>query len=223
MSPNQIKKPAGSLPVGRQSKKPTPSSDSILESLRNIGGDTASSVKKDVFEGISKDFFSQMFGYEQKPQKASGDLVPGQSIEIEKVLEEQKEENKVLRQQLAHEQSLRKQEQTLVARQSQELKLQIQALTGEVTQLAVTTQGLARETQIAAIQAPANPGVYHVTFFEKLRTFIVSFRRKIENASLWMQSYNSRSAKKKTFWGQVSKSGAKRLLSNEDYLQRSAG
>lgn len=206
-----------------RSKSQTPSSDSILEALRDIGGGTASSVKKDVFEGISQDFFNQAFGYDRKPQKASGDLAPGQSIEFDQVLEEQKEENKALRSQLAYEQSLRHQEQTLVSQQSQELKVQIQALAGEVTQLAKTTQGLAQETQIAAMQAPANPGVYHVNFFEKLRSYIVSFRRKIENASLWMQSYNTRSAKKKGFWGQVGKSGAKRLLSNEDYIQRSAG
>lgn len=206
-----------------KTKRQSPSSDSLLEALRDIGGGTASSVKKDVFEGISQDFFNQAFGYEKKPQKASGDLVPGQSIEFDQVLEEQKEGNKALRSQLAYEQSLRREEQTLVVRQSQELKVQIQALAGEVTQLAKTTQGLARETQIAALQAPADPGVYHVNFFEKLRSYIVSFRRKIENASLWMQSYNARSAKKKTFWGQVGKSGAKRLLSNEDYIQRSAG
>ncbi|TSC90330.1 MAG: Uncharacterized protein G01um10145_2 [Microgenomates group bacterium Gr01-1014_5] len=207
----------------KKSKTKTPASDSILEALRDIGGGMASSVKKDVFEGISQDFFNQAFGYEKKPRQASGDLAPGQSIEFDQVLEEQKEENKVLRSQLAYEQSLRHQEQTLVSQQSQELKVQIQALAGEVTQLAKTTQGLARETQIAAMQAPANPGVYHVNFFEKLRSYIVSFRRKIENASLWMQSYNTRSAKKKGFWGQVGKSGAKRLLSNEDYIQRSAG
>ncbi|OGY12438.1 MAG: hypothetical protein A3F61_01310 [Candidatus Blackburnbacteria bacterium RIFCSPHIGHO2_12_FULL_41_13b] len=207
----------------KKSRTKTPASDSILEALRDIGGSATSSVKKDIFEGIPQDFFNQAFGYERKQQKASGDLVPGQSIEFDQVLEEQKEENKVLRSQLSYEQSLRHQEQTLVSRQSQELKVQIQALAGEVTQLAKTTQGLARETQIAAMQAPANPGVYHVNFFEKLRSYIVSFRRKIENASLWMQSYNTRSAKKKGFWGQVGRSGAKRLLSSEDYLQRSAG
>lgn len=204
-------------------KKQVVNTDSILESLRDIGGDIGQSVKKDVFEGVPKDFFNQMFGYEKNPRNASGDLAPGQAIEFDKVLEEQRGENVLLRQQLANEQSLRRQEQTLVSQQSQELKLQIQAVASEVTQLAKTTQGLARETQIAAIQAPANPGVYHITFFEKLRSYIVSFRRKIENASLWMQSYNQRSAKKKTFWGQVGKSGAKRLLSAEDYLQRSAG
>lgn len=223
MSLYQNKKQGRNVSVGAQAKKQAPASDSILETLRDIGGDTASAVKKDIFEGISGDFFNQMFGYERRGQKASGDLMPGQSIEFDSVLEEQKEENKILKAQLAQEQSLRKQEQSLVSRQSQELKVQIQALATEVTELAKTTQGLARETKIAAIQAPANPGIYHVTFFEKLRSYIVSFRRKIENASLWMQSYNTRSAKMKTFWGQVGRSGAKRLLSSEDYLQRSAG
>src|SRR3989344_4508764 len=78
----------------KKSRTKTPASDSILEALRDIGGSATSSVKKDIFEGIPQDFFNQAFGYERKQQKASGDLVPGQSIEFDQVLEEQKEENK---------------------------------------------------------------------------------------------------------------------------------
>lgn len=199
-----------------------PPSDSILEALRDIGGDAGSTLKNETSE-ISKRFFDSMLGWERPQPKASGDLFPGQSIDLKSVLEEQKEENKVLRQRLVYEQSLRAQEQQLSQRQAQETKVQTAALSNELTELAKSTQTLARETQIAAMQAPVTPGVYHITFFEKLRSFIVSFRKKIENASLWLQASNQRSAKKRTFWGQVGKSGAKRLLSAEDYLQRSAG
>ncbi len=202
---------------------PAPRTDNLLESLRDIGGSGLDSVKDHVFQGIPKDFTSQLFGFERPPAKASGEIAPGQSLDIDAVLEGQKAENQVLRARLAQEQSLREQEKTLFAQKSQDLKMELGALVQEVTSLAKTTQGLARETQIATIQAPANPGVYHVIFFEKLREFIRSFRKKIENASLWLQSYNQRAQKRRTFWGQVGQSGSKRLLSPEDYSQRSAG
>ncbi len=203
-------------------KKQTPRTDNLLESLRDIGGDSFSSIKNEAGQ-IPADFFNQMFGWEKPKPKASGNLVPGQSLEIAQAYEEQKEENVMLRSKLAQEQSLRAQEQSLTTRKSQEIRMELNTLVQEVSSLAQTTQGLARETQIAVLQAPANPGIYHAVFFEKLRSFIISFRKKIENATLWMQASNQRAAKKKGFWGQVGQGGAKRLLSNEDYLQRSAG
>lgn len=207
-----------------QQRRPLPRTDNLLESLRDIGNSGLTTAKKDLFEGIPQDIFSQLFGAPEKSQrKAQGDLRPGQSLEIETMLREEREENRVLRLRLAREQEMRGEDQTLVEQKTQTLKLELNALASEVQKLAKTTQGLARETQIAAMQAPANPGIYHINFFERLRIFISSFRKKIENASLWLGSQNQRAAKRRTFWGQVAKAGSKRLLSPEDYLQRSAG
>lgn len=203
-------------------KRPLPRTDNLLEALRDIGSDSFDTLKRDVFEGIPKDFTRELLGWERPKPKTTGNLMPGQTLRLEEALIEEREENKVLRAKLAQEQRIRQEDQSLMAKKSQELKVELHALTSEVVQLAKTTQGLSQQVEIAAIQGPANPGIYHIIFFEKLRSFIASFRKKIENASLWMQSYNSR-AKKKSFWGQVSKSGAKRLLSPEDYNQRSAG
>lgn len=207
-----------------KSKRFISRNDSLLESLRDIGGSASGTIKKDLFEGIPQDIMRQLFGGPEKSSvKASGDIRPGESLEINAVLEAEREENKKLRAQLTQERRLREEEQVIIQKKGQELKVELHALTQEVVQLAKTTQGLARETEIAAVQAPANPGIYHVVFFEKLREFIKSFRKNIESASTWMQSYNQRASRKKTFWGQVGRSGAKRLLSQEDYMQRSAG
>lgn len=204
-------------------KRPAPRTDNLLEALRDIGGDSFNTLKKDVFEGIPKDFTRELLGWERPKPKVSGDLMPGQTLRIEQALVEEREENKVLRAKLGQEQRLRQEEQSWMAKKGQELKVELHALTSEVVQLAKTTQGLSQQVEIAAVQGPANPGIYHIVFFEKLRSFIASFRKKVQNASLWMESYNSRASKKKGYWGQVAKSGAKRLLSPEDYNQRSAG
>ena len=51
---------------------------------------------------------------------------------------------------------------------SNELKLELHVLMQELSKLASVTPKLAQEVQIAAFQAPVNPGIYHLVFFEKL-------------------------------------------------------
>ncbi|HBL52419.1 MAG: hypothetical protein A2694_01440 [Candidatus Blackburnbacteria bacterium RIFCSPHIGHO2_01_FULL_40_17] len=206
------------------SKKRALRTDNFLESFRDIGGQASNTLKKDIFEGIPSDIMRQIFGGAERPSvKASGNINPGESLDIQLLLEEEREENKILKGKLAHEKRLREEESVIISQKGQELRVELHALTQEVVQLSKSTEGLARETQIAAMQAPVSPGIYHVVFFEKIREFIRSFRKSIESASVWMQAANQRASKKKTFWGQVGKSGAKRLLSQEDYMQRSAG
>jgi hypothetical protein len=221
MSSNTILPSSGKRPA--QGKKPRQTTDSLLESLRDIGRDAGGSLSEDVFKGIPQDFFSQMFGQEQPKAKASGDLMPGGSIEIKHAIEEQKQENQVLRAKLATEQRMRQELEVASEQKSQDLRVELQAVMQEVSSLAMSTAELSNETKIAVLQAPVNPGIYHVGFFTRLREFIKSFRQKIQGASLWMQAANSRAQKKKGFWGGVQKGGAKRLLSQEDYMQRSAG
>lgn len=204
--------------------KSLPRTDNLLESLRDIGDSGFQSVKRDIFEGIPQDILGQIFGATEKPRrKVQSEIKPGQSIEIDAMLSQEREENKILRQRLAYEERIRQEDNSVTEQKTQSLKLELSALTQEVQNLAKATQSLAQETKITVMQAPANPGIYHVAFFERLREFIRSFRKRIESAAIWMQSHNQRAAKKRTFWGQVSKSGSKRLLSPEDYLQRSAG
>ncbi|MAG59807.1 hypothetical protein CMO96_03405 [Candidatus Woesebacteria bacterium] len=216
-----LKRPGQNQKTNRS--KSSPRTDNLLESLRDIGGGTARAVKKDFGQGVPEDFMRQLFGMGKEPVHASGEIAPGQSIEMDTVLEAERTENKALRLRLSQERTLREQDKSLITQKSQELKVELHALTQEVQHLAKSTQGLSRKVEVAAMQAPADPGVYHILFFEKLRSFIASFRKKIENASLWLQSHNQRSAKRRSFWGQVGQSGSKRLLSPEDYSQRSAG
>jgi len=52
--------------------------------------------------------------------------------------------------------------------------------------------------------------------------FMKSFRKKIEDAQIWLHASNKR-AEKKNFWSTYKKHGSKFLLSPDHYLQRSAG
>lgn len=88
--------------------------------------------------------------------------------------------------------------------------------------MAVSTQNLAEQTQIAVIQAPTKPGIYHIVFFQKILEFLQSFRKKVDLAATWLQSSNKR-AEKKNYWAMYKKKGSSFLLSPDHYLQRSAG
>lgn len=205
------------------SKYAAPQSDKLVEQLRDIGQGTVQSLKEDLLFPASKDILRQVLGFEKPSVRASGELVAGQAIEIDAVLAAQQEENRILSFRLMRENQLREADKIANERKTNDLRLQLQAITSEVTHLAVATKDLSEEVKVAAMEAPVNPGIYHIVFFEKLLSFIKSFRKKIQNASLWLHSQNQISAKRRRFWGQVGLSGAKRLLSSEDYIVRSAG
>jgi len=193
----------------------------VLESLKDIGSGAASSIKSDLLERGSKDFLDQIFGNRQN-KKYSGEISVGESLEMDEVISGEYDEKKKLEGQLFLERQLRQEEKILVEKKGNELKLQLHAITQEVIALALSTQDLGDELEVASVQAPTNPGVYHVVFFEKLLSFIKAFRKKIENASVWLHASNNR-AEKRSFWGRYKKHGSKFLLSPDHYLQRSAG
>lgn len=204
----------------KKSKKPLTQANP-LEALKDLGTGAAKSLKEDLIEKTPRDFMDQLFG--PKPQKYSGEIFVGESLEIREIMTGEHEEKQRLRAQLTLERSLRLEEQSHINKKTNELKIQLKTIQEEVLILAQNTQGLSKEIQIATMQAPIEPGIYHLVFFEKLLEFIKSFRKKIEEASVWLHSTNTRAAKKNAWGARYKKHGAKYLLSGEHYLSRSAG
>jgi hypothetical protein len=182
----------------------------VLESLKDIGSDA------------SKNLLNQVLGRFPFEQKYSGEINPGETLEFKDLMSGKHEENIKLQRQLFLERKLTEEEKIHSAQKSNELKVQLQALMQEVLNLAKTTQNLSQEVETAVMQAPAQPGIYHLIFFKKLLEFVQSFRKKIENASVWLGATNRR-AEKKNYWSMYKKKGASFLLSPDHYLSRSAG
>ena len=206
-----------------QSQKPqkTAKRSSVLENLKDVGGNTGKTLKKDLVQGVSEEFINQLLG--RKPEKKySGDITPGESLEFEDVFSGRQEQTMKLEKQLSLERKLRQEEKSRSEKKGNELKMQLKAVTEEVVMLAQNTQELAEEVQVATMQAPIEPGVYHVIYFEKLLEFIKSFRKNIGQAKVWLQSSNKR-AQKKNYWASYKKHGGKFLLAADHYVSRSAG
>ncbi len=193
----------------------------VLENLKDIGGSTAKSLKKDLLQGASQEFLNQLFG-KKSERGYSGEISPGETLEFDEVLSGRHQEVLKLKKQIALEKRLREEEKARIEKKTGELRLQLGAIIQEVSLLSQATQELAQETQVAAMQAPVEPGVYHLIFFEKLLEFIKSFRKKIEEAKVWLQASNGR-AQKKNYWARYKKHGGKFLLAADHYLTRSAG
>ena len=192
-----------------------------LESLKDIGSGIAKSLEEDLLSQTPKDFIDQILG--PRPRNFSGEIIAGESLEVSEVLSGEHEEKLKLRHQLHLERTLRIEEKESIDRKTNELRIRLSSIQEEVLELAQGTQDLAEETQIAAMQAPIEPGIYHILFFEKLLEFVKSFRKKIEEASVWLHATNKRAAKKNAWGANYKKHGAKYLLSGEHYISRSAG
>ena len=208
--------------VGDKKKQQQRTKQNVLESLKELGSGMGDTLRNDVFKRTSEDFLKELLGITRAESKKSGELVQGQSLQMSEAMAGKVEENKKLRAQISLERTMSAEAQRLSQEKSNDLKVQLQALTNEVQKVAVSTGVFAEQVQVAMIQAPANPGIYHIVFFEKVLNFLQSFRKKVNEASVWLSSSNKR-AEKKNYWNMYKKKGSSFLLSPDHYLQRSAG
>ncbi|MCX7928250.1 MAG: DUF5660 domain-containing protein [Patescibacteria group bacterium] len=197
-----------------------------LEAIKEIGKDTVNQMRQEISK-LPNELFENLFGnyypYKNTSRRYSGEIAPGETIEINDILSGKIEQVQKMHESIALEQRLLQEEKIRTEKKSQELKAQLNAIQQELLTAVKSTQGLAEEVQIAAMTSAVNPGIYHIVFFEKLLAFIKSFRTKIQEAQTWLYAVNKRS-QKKNMWGiNYKKHGAKYLLSSEHYLQRSAG
>jgi len=190
----------------KKSSKKKGISDNFLEVLRELG------------EGTIDTTVDQITG-----RKRSGELKPDETIELEQFARETVEREKFTQEFEQEILGLRHREKLVYTKEQQEIKLQIKAIQDELKKLAESTQGLAKEVEIAAKQVPVEPGVYHLTFFEKLRQIIIQFRQRIEDSRTWLAASNQRAKRRNYYWSQVKKSGTKFMLSAERYMSTSAG
>jgi hypothetical protein len=193
-----------------------------LEALKDLGQNTAQEMRSEANK-LSADFMQELLGIKAPSKNFSGEIMPGEPIDMSEVYSGKYEETIKIKKQMAFERRIIQEERIQLEKRTGELRMQLTAVREEILILASKTQELAEETQIAAMQAPIEPGLYHVIFFEKLLEFIKSFRKKIEESGVWLHSLNRRAHKKNVWGANYKKKGASYLLSSEHYLQRSAG
>jgi hypothetical protein len=190
-----------------------------LEALRESSSEVGKAATNEIFRPMTEEFLNQVLG---RKRKFSGEILPGESIEMKNVFTGKQTETDKLKAQIVIEKRLREEERVLIERKGGELKVQIEAIKREVVKLATATPKLSQEVEIASFQASSNVSIYELFFLQQLFLFIKSFREHIEDAHIWLGSVNAR-ARKKNVWGEnYKKHGAKYLLSGEHYSGRSS-
>jgi len=181
--------------------------DNLLEALGSIPSGIGTQATQEVGK-IGADIITSLFGGTPR----SGDLEPNQAIEFGL---QQKEPINAVRLE-SHP------TKPNVSELEPQPRQQIDAIREELKALAKSLKNLHTEVQSAISQEPVNPGIYHMNFYEQLRSFIAVLRQQIEDSRSWLTTFNTRK-KKVGYWGMYKKHGTTFGLSNERSLATSAG
>lgn len=203
----------------KNKRRPSLPADSFLEALRDLGSGVVDSVAHDVVGGVTEEAVDQLTGRKTNTPKTNQTLQPGEWAEVEQEAWE-KEKIEPFQREFGQ---IQQQERLLFKQSEQNNQLQIRGILEELKKLVASTETLAEEVEVAVQQAPVDPGVYHLSFFEKLRQTIILFKRQIEDSSTWLAAFNQKAKKHNYYWGQVRKSGTKYLLSQDRYMSTQAG
>jgi len=121
-------------------------------------------------------------------------------------------------------QQIHSQEQVIFNQKNQENQTQIKTLQMEIKGLASSVKNLDKEIDKAIETLPLlEAGVYHLNFLEKLKELIILFRKRVDEASTWLEIFNQKSAKKHGYWAGVKKGGTKFMLSPDRQVATSVG
>ncbi len=205
----------------KKQPQPKAANDSILESLRGLGSGVGQTVAKDVAGKVAADAFASLFGTLPK----QGELKPNQPVDIKPDRLPARPDLPVGRQERAPFPAFRRpeiQRPPVVHLEEVNLKQQIDAVRAELKALAASIKSLNQEVQKTIIEAPVVPGIYHLNFFEKLKSFLQILREQIDDSRTWLSLQNNRK-KKQGYWGMYKKHGTSFGLSSERTMATQAG
>ncbi|MCX6792152.1 MAG: DUF5660 domain-containing protein [Candidatus Gottesmanbacteria bacterium] len=194
----------------KQPKRPTAfNNDSILEALRDLSGGVGKTVTRDVAGKVASDALASLLGAPVK----QGELRQNEVIDFP-----------MERQPRPH---MRRPEiqpaQKVIFHEDAQIKQQLEAVRAELSALSKSMHLLNTEIQKAVAEAPVMPGIYHVTFYEKLRSVLAMLREQIDDSRTWLALSAQRKQKKLGYWGMFKKHGTTFGLSNERSIATSAG
>ena len=182
-----------------QPQKTTKLPKGLFEALQDLSG------------GIALDTQKQL-GF-----KAFGDKKPSDETTSNQEFEQ------IFQKQIFQAETVKREEMVVFSAKEQETKNKVNVLLAEVKKLGEAVNQLESQIDNTASIAPANPGIYHETFFEKLISFIKTMTKNVNSASNWLSTSSSKARKNPYYWQQVKKSGSNFYLSQERYMSTQAG
>lgn len=215
-------KPLNAKPAPKSNSKAS-TNNSFVESMRDMGSGVVKSLTNDVVKGTAQSIFDQLLGSAKTGHMPT---TPDQAInpDLEKYINEK--ENQAAEQAKMQERAfhVHKAQETkvLFSYADESLRKEIDGVRQEL-QMLVATMGQVEQTiEAAMMDNIVDGGVYHLNYFQKLKTWIRFMRKSLEDSSAWLQMSGGRKSKG-YYWTQESKSGSKYSMSSERNVQMGAG
>lgn len=190
-------------------RQTTYTNDSIIESLRSLGGGVGKAVTRDVVGKVGSGALASLFG---NPPKR-GEMRANESIDFPQYTRE------TLRPRPIRPEFDRTQ---LVRLDETHVREQLEAVRAELKVLAVSVKNFNQDVQKAINEVSVHPGIYHLNFMERLRSILKILREQIEDSRSWLALSTNRK-KKRQYWGMYKKHGTQFGLSSERTLATQAG
>ncbi len=188
---------------------PPVGNDSILESIRDLGSGVGKTVAHDVIGKVGSDVLTSLVGTPPR----GGELQPNQEIKLPQ--EKEPVVSAVKRQELQPRLSDIRADQARVREQLEKVRAELKAL-------AASLKSFHQEVEKAISETPVAPGIYHLNFFERLRSLLQVLRTQVEDSRNWLALWTNRK-KQKHYWGLYKKHGTQFGLSSERTLATQAG
>lgn len=204
-------------------KTPAVRSDGFVENIRDMGGSVVKSLKNDVLKGTAQSIFDQLLGTTTSKNIPKNEN-PLDQEKLEQIIAEREAAAYEAGQAEAapkHVSSL-KESQVLFSFADEKLKQEINGVRSELALLIKTMGKVEKQVELAIMDNVTETGVYHLNYFQKLKSWIIFMRKSLEDASLWLATSKGRKGKG-YYWNQVSKSGTKYSMSQERAVQMGAG
>ena len=179
--------------------------------------------KKPSLFGVNKSneiFSDSQTNTAPKKFSLSGILGLNQTVEINK--SDHKPENWG-KEFLSNINNVQEQENTFFNQKQKELENTIKELQQEIKSLTDSTDNLNQDIQNIALENIPEVSEYQINFLTRIKNFIVNFRKNINEASSWLESFTKKKRKKNYFWSMAKskKGGEQYLMSSEHSSARS--
>lgn len=211
-----------------KNKRPMTHHANFIEALKANGSsmvqDTVKGFKDDLIKGSVNQMADTLFNPSQPNNNADNDQYDQQPFDFNEYLNSGEEYEK----QRQHDMVQREYEQVetvIFNRRQEEVSKRIDEIKFELKRLADNIVGLERSTTTVIEQEIIDPGTYHLSFFEKLLSFIQQMNKRVAESRHWASLHSQRGKSKSYFWKQANKKvgGTKFLLSQERQVATQTG
>jgi len=113
---------------------------------------------------------------------------------------------------------LQRESSLFINQHTQEVERSINDLRLEINKLTESTENLDHEIEKSAKQNISEKNEYQLNFLERIKNLIIQFRQNINEAGVWLESFNHKKSKRNAFWNKAkSKNGGEKYLNSSEH------